>query len=317
MQLRETSLLSRWNKKTSVGWRAGFFPGEGMAALALVQSRAGQRPLLKYCGSHATDDISPGQILSTYLNGRTLSHSAVSAVIASDAYQLVQVEAPDVPATELRAAVRWKLRDLINFPVEDAVVDVFDTPPSPRQGREKMLYAVAARSQAVTDMVNLVKPRARGFDVIDIPELCLRNLSALLPQNERGVALLTLDHGVAQLLLTRQGTLYLSRRIELQRRGYGEGQFDTATLALEIQRSMDYYESHFDLPAITSLVIASSDASSQTLATQLKSETSLNIGFFEPQHYFEIADGTAIDTSWHGLIALGAALRSSSMELTQ
>ena len=107
--------------------------------------------------------------------------------------------------------------------------------------------------------MSLVKPRVRGFDCVDIPEMCLRNVAALLPQDEQGVALIALSDTFAQLTLTCRGILYLARRIDLGRRAPGSSgeaaaEVDVPSLALELQRSLDYYESHFDRPAITEVV---------------------------------------------------------------
>src|SRR4029450_12132281 len=130
------------------------------------------------------------------------------------------------------------------------VFDVFEIPDPPRRTNARMMFAVAARSQAIQRVANLISPVARGFDVVDIPELCQRNLSALLPQDQKGVALLTLSDRFAQLVLTREGVLYLTRRIDLA---------DSGALALEVQRSLDYYESHYDHSPITHLVLAPGD----------------------------------------------------------
>lgn len=311
---------SLWKSTRHNGWRAGVVPGERETALAIVQRRKGENPLLKHCGVHPIIEIKPEHIITSLIHGPTLARAPVSGVIGAEDYQLVQVEAPQVPADELRAAVRWKLRDMIDFPLEEAVIDVFEIPQSPR-AQEKKLFAVAARNTAVQRVVELISQRARGFDVIDVPELCLRNLSALLPQDAKGVALLALGDDFAQLVLTRQGVLYLTRRIEFSRRfdkrtddSSADGDIDAAQLALEIQRSVDYYESHYDQTSITELVLAPSDARSRQLAVALKSETSLDISLFEPERLFEVADGIELDMRWPGLIALGAALRTDGMD---
>jgi MSHA biogenesis protein MshI len=70
-------------------------------------------------------------------------------VISADDYQLVHIEAPDVLPAELRAAVRWRLRDAIDFPVEEATVDLLELPQQSRRANAKMVYAVAAQTAAV------------------------------------------------------------------------------------------------------------------------------------------------------------------------
>ncbi len=306
-------------KKQHSGWRIGITTGDRETALAIVQHRPHANPLLTHCGIHSHVEVKPEQLLSTLIQGPQLTHAPVSGVISGDDYQLVQVEAPEVPDAEMRSAIRWKLRDVVSFPVEETTVDAFDVPPSPRRTELKMKFAIAARSEAIKKIVGLLEHRARGFDVIDIPEMCLRNLSTLLPQEEKAVALLALADDFAQLIITRQGVLYVTRRIELLKRDdidldTTHNDIDAATLALEIQRSTDYYESHFDQVAIQDLIIAPNEPRTRQLVKALKTEINLNIDVFEVESYFEVAHDIKIDTRWPGLIALGAALRDTSAE---
>jgi MSHA biogenesis protein MshI len=242
-------------------------------------------------------------------------------VVSTEDYQLVQVEAPEVLPAELRAAVRWRLRDLIGFDIDDAVVDVFDIPEPPRRAQNRMMFAVAARSSAVQRVAGAIAPHARGLDVIDIPELCQRNLSSLLVQDKKGVALLTLTETFAQLVLTRDGVLYLTRRIDFthsspQMQGEVAGlDMDVSTLALELQRSLDYYESNYDQSAITSLVIAPGDERATRLAAALRNEMSLQIELFDIASLFEVEAGVTVENDWPCLMALGAALRAERVKL--
>ena len=68
-----------------------------------------------------------------------------------------------MPPAELRAAMRWRLKDSIDFRVEDAVIDVFDVPDQNRGGHGRMMYAVAARRSAV-DAHTAALAATPGFD---------------------------------------------------------------------------------------------------------------------------------------------------------
>ena len=291
-------------------------PADRETALAIVRSTRSARPLLRHCAIHPSLEIRAEHVLAPLAHNRELSQAAVSAVLSTDEYQLVQVEAPDVKPEELRSAVRWKLKDIISFPPSEAVVDVFEIPEQARYVESRMRYAVAARADAVKRVVGLVKPRVRGFDCVDIPEMCLRNVAALLPQDERGVALIALGDDFAQLTLTCRGVLYLARRIDLGRRGDSRppaeaaAGVDVASLSLELQRSLDYYESHFDRPAITEVVLVSGDARADQLLGGLGTATGHSVKLLDVQELFDITDGVEPDTRWPGLLALGAALRS-------
>jgi MSHA biogenesis protein MshI len=304
-------------KKQNGGWRAGVVPGDRETALAIVKSRKGQRPLLRHCAAHPLIEIRPEHVLMPLNHARELVNATVSGVIRAEDYQLLQVEAPEVQAAEMRSAVRWKVRDVVNFPINDAVIDVFEIPDQSRYVQTRMVFVVAARNDAVQRIVSLIKPRVRGFDVIDIPELCLRNLSAQLPQDERGVALLAMGENFAHLVLTRQGVMYLARRIDLGRRHDSDPgttatglSFDAQALALELQRSLDYYESHYDQPPIGDLVVAAGDDRADEIAVALSKVTGLTATAFDVQEIFEVIDGIEPDLHWPSLVAMGAALRA-------
>lgn len=290
-------------------------PADRETALAIVRTVRSARPLLRHCAIHPALEIRAEHVLAPLAQGRDLSRAAVSAVLSTDEYQLVQIEAPEVPPEELRGAVRWKLKDIISFPASEAVIDVFEIPEQARYVESRMLYAVAARADAVERVVSLIKPRVRGFDVIDIPELCLRNIASLLPQDQQGVALISLGEHFAQLTLTCRGVLFLARRIDLGRRQEGSpgetpGDLDVPSLALELQRSLDYYESHFDRPAIADIVVTSGDERAERLLGELVTATGHSVTLLDVEELFEVAEGIEPDIRWPGLLALGAALRS-------
>jgi len=296
--------------------------GDGAIALAVVRRRTGERPAVEHCALHRCEGSEAVEhLLQRVLAKLGLNRATVFATVSGDDYQLVQVEAPEVQPAELRAAIRWRLRDVINFHIDDAVVDVFEIPDQSRRAQAKMLFAVAARSAAVQRLVSALAPVASGFDVIDIPELCLRNVTALLPQDQKGVATLLLGERAAQLILTRQGVLYQARRIEYSRglsfdsNDAADNQLDAGSLALEIQRSLDYYESHYDQTPIGDLVIAPAGERAGELAERLRAETSLRIALLDLSGVVDGADAFGMDIPAECLLALGAALRVETTAL--
>jgi MSHA biogenesis protein MshI len=305
------------------GLRAGVAVSDREVAVAVVRRMSGRRPVIVNCVSQAAEGYADGAVERT-LQELDLGRTPVSAVIGAGDYQIVQVEAPDVPAAELRQATRWRLRDQFDFPIESATIDLFDVPATARRGRARMLFAVAAHGGAVENIGGTLGRATPGFDVIDIPELCQRNLGALLPQDNKGLALLVLRKQFAQLVLTRNGQLYLTRRFELGQRApaspdtldydvaTGQAQIDSSSLALELQRSLDYYESHFDQSAIGDLVIAPGGARASALATALSAETGLRVSTLNLADCVDVADGVSVPEGWLPYMAIGAALRADA-----
>ena len=297
--------------------RVGIALNEGSFSLAVVRRDGVGKPAIDHCAVHSAAS-NPTQALKAVLDKLDTNRAPTCAVIGGDDYQIVQVEAPDVLPSEMRAAIRWRLRDVINFSVDEAAVDVFEIPDPVRRTQGKMLFAVAARDAAVARISSTLRSTAKGFDSIDVPELCLRNLSALLPQDHKGVAMLALNDRFAQLVITRQGVMYLSRRIDTGRFGAdsrNDTPIDAGALALEIQRSLDYYESHYDQTPVGDLVIAPADERAQRLAEELKNETSLRVSTLNVRDLFSVYKDGEVVTDWATLMALGAALREEEVDL--
>jgi MSHA biogenesis protein MshI len=308
-------VLSR-SARRSAG-HAGVVLGEDSFALVLVRRDGGGKPSIDHCRVHPSRG-SLAATLRSRLDKLGASRAATCAVVDAEDYQVVQVEAPEVLPSEMRAAIRWRLRDAISFKVDDAAVDVFEIPESARRTQTRMLFAVAARSAAIERLTSTLQSAAKGFYAIDIPELCLRNISALLPQDDKGVAMLALNESYAQLVTTRQGVMYLTRRIDTARRfephaqERGETDLDVGALALELQRSLDYYESHYDQTPIGDLVIAPGGERAQRVAAALRNESSLRVHVLDVRELCNVHKSGELVTDWPSLMALGAALRTES-----
>jgi MSHA biogenesis protein MshI len=282
-------------------------------AIARVDRERGKPALrfLEFIANH--DEIRAAR---RALEHRKLGRSRCTTVLDSDAYQLLLVEAPDVRPDELRAAVRWRIKDLIPFHVDDAVIDVFEIPSQTSREQGRMMYAVAARASAVRERVDLLEGQRIALEVIDIPEMCLRNVAALAAEDARGVALLTLAEKHGWITLTRQGVLYLARRLDFGHRQLAAGDdMLLDQLVLEVQRSLDYYESHFTHGPIGDLLVAPLPTPLPGLVSHLARGLAIRVA---PLDLAAALDGaTALDAElvWRGLVAIGAALRHEEVAL--
>lgn len=226
------------------------------------------------------------------------------AVLGSEHYQLQLVERPDVPPEEVAQAVRWRLRELLDFPVDGAVVDVFDVPTQARGGR-RMVYAVAAEGASVAALAANVAGSRLSLGAIDVPELCLRNVATSLEQDRFGVACLRVQGSRGILTLSREQQLYLVRQIEMPAGDTSQG---IAQVALEVQRSLDYFESHYDQRPIRDVLVAPAPGAA-AFAADLGAEMAVNVGLLELASVVDGAERLDDDDQEHCLLALGAAMR--------
>jgi MSHA biogenesis protein MshI len=306
-------------RRRTEGLRAAVAISDTEIAVALVRKLDGQRPqVLRIVVEEAPLGFAD-PVLKKITAEFDLRRIPVSAVINASDYQIAQVQTPDVPRKELRAAARYSMRDAFDFPIDQSTLDVFDLPEQTSRGSQRMCFAIASRGDAVEKMTQSLERHFRRFDVIDIPELCQRNLAALLPQDAKGVAFLLIRDDFAQLVLTRGGMLYVTRRFDFGMRGDLNGDaeseanelpLDPQLLSLELQRSLDYYESHFDETAIADLYIAPAGARANLLAAELGASTGLRISMFNIFDLVDVSFGADIPDGWLPCLAIGAALRA-------
>ena len=270
------------------------------------------RPELVHCSFDTSDSDSLSRVTKQLSNRK----QPAVAVLPTDAYHMLLVEAPDVPEDELRAAVRWRIKDLIDFHIDDAVIDVFQMPQQSRGGPNQMMYAIAARADGVRSQVSAAEAAGLNLAVIDILELSLRNVASLLEEGAEGLALLYLSEASSLLLLVRQGVLYLARHIEtgesaLRNAGSMRAEL-IAGLALEARRSLDYFESHYEQSPISALYTSGLTAMDRE---QLGRDLGISIREIEPFALFETRLSLSPELQRKCLPAIGAALRRDKLTL--
>ena len=242
------------------------------------------------------------------------SSNCTSLVDIGD-YSLMLIDKPSVPASELRQAVRWQVKDLLDFPIDDAVVDIFDV--DAQSGNR--IYAVAARSSHVRQRIEQLEQA--GFDprTVDIPEFAIRNIAALLPEDAGGVGVINLGERDGLITLTRQDTLYLSRRIDVGSERLlangavmseqTEGLLDA--IVIEVQRSLDYYESHFSQPPVQAVVVAPLATEIPGMVDYLGAQLGVNVRSLDVNELLDTAEPLDQQTQFQCLTAIGAALRDA------
>jgi len=263
-------LLNLFQRKPRVQGILGVSVTDEGIALAHVRRETGGPPQLLHA---EFQPLGPGEqaaeVLRTRLRQLDLETVPTATALSPGEFSLQMVPAPEVPPEELRQAVRWRIRDTLPYDAEEAVVDVFEIPPEALRSATPMLYVVAAPRWAVQARIELLEEAGANLQYIDIPEMAQRNITALLPEDAQGVAGLSFTRETGLLTLTRQATLYLARELEQGEqilipvperleasRGLALADPDPAlqqaldSIVLEVQRSLDYYESHFSLPPI-------------------------------------------------------------------
>lgn len=232
----------------------------GRVDVARVRRGAG-KPVVEMLESFDRNE-DDAKLIDRLRRSLKLDHSACATLLPVGKYQFLQLEAPEVPAEEMREAVRWKLRDIVDFPVDQATLDVVDIPSPPNGGgaRARMLFAAACRNDAVEPLIRSFYQAKADLQAVDVLEMAQRNIATLGETGERGQALLAIYDDVGLLTFSAKGELYMVRRIDLGMAQLQEGGSRRDQLldriGLEVQRSLDNFDRQFSFIPVSRLLIA-------------------------------------------------------------
>ena len=224
------------------------------------QYAPGGASVIDRCGTRALDgDLQGVDRLAKELG---FEHYQCSTLLSPGEYQLLLVEAPNVPRAELKTAIRWRIKDLLDYHVDDATVDVLEVPRNPAGGeRGHSMYAVAARNNLIKACIGRFDAAHIPLTVIDIEETAQRNVAALFERDDLGLAMLHLGEEQGLLTINYRQELVLARRIDAGIRPLlaqdGPSREDhLQRILLELQRTFDHFDRQFAYVPVSKLMLA-------------------------------------------------------------
>ena len=229
--------------------------------VARVERRAIGLPVLQLCESYSKK-ANDAETLKSLVRSLRPTRFRCSNMLEPADYQMQLVEAPGVAATEVKSAVRWGLKDLLDYAVDAATVDVAHVPKDQSgNARGQYVYAVSARNDRIAERMKLFHAAKFPLEAIDVPEMAQRNVAQLFEQQARGLALLAFDDLGGLLTFTAGGELYMARRTEITAAQLtevkGEAREQTLDrLVLELQRSLDHFDRQFSYVGVSRMLVA-------------------------------------------------------------
>jgi MSHA biogenesis protein MshI len=261
--------------------------------------------------------------LASEVARRGLRGAPCTIVLEPESYTLRSLDAPDVPEKELGEAVRWALRDQVDFDVAEAAVDAFEIPGQLERRGKRRVYAVVARPPPVRAAGALVTRSGLELAAIDVAELALRNLLGLHAADSNGVALVCLREDSGLISLTRSSRLYLTRWFpadssllaDFPDKTPDAGAPDDGSggaaeaLLLEIQRSLDYYRHELAQRPPVRVALAPRALAHPALCAYLARNLEHPV---EPLDPTTLVRSRSTDDAFAALLALGGAMREEA-----
>lgn len=166
-----------------------------------------------------------------------LQNCTTHLAISRQDYQLLYIDAPNVPETEAAQAAKFLIKDLLDFPISEAAVDVFEMPPI---GQQKKINVVASKIERIQNIQkNLLNLDLKLFEVT-IPEIALSQTLRSLNGEENVSAIIFKGTQCAHIMIVKGADIQMIRDIGPAENLEPSGQLEA--LSLEVQRSLDFYQ---------------------------------------------------------------------------
>jgi MSHA biogenesis protein MshI len=303
--------------KKNPGWMAVGFQNDGVR-VAHITRPPGGAPVVELLGFFPGSLPVSAAALEKITKDLKADGYECSTFLSSGEYQILSVEAPNVPAEELKTAIRWRLKDMLDYHIDDATIDVMDIPPDKNApARNHSMFVVAARNSLVRERQALFEQAKFPLSAIDVQETAQRNISQLLEPPGRGLALLSFDNDGGLLTVTYGGELYLTRRIDvpiaqLQQADDAKRSECFDRITLELQRSLDHFDRQFNFVTMSKLLLGPMGTAGTGLQEYLAANLYLPVDTLNLDGVLDISKVPELrDTDSQRLffLVLGAALR--------
>lgn len=303
--------LLKHNNKSSKKGLLGIETGPEGIALAWVARDPGAAPSLRHCEFRACAPAAQLDTLRKMVSSAGLEGLPVNLVLHPATYQLLLMESPEVEPAELRDAMRWRLREMISEPIDEQIMDCFALPADAYRGRSRMAYCATFAKTAMLQFRHLINHAGLNLQFIDITEMALRNVGLLAGADGINLGLLRLRTSEGLICVQNGAELYMARRIEQGLAPVGD---DLAGMILEVQRSLDYFESQLGKGYISRLLLLPMKREGDRAREALRANLAVNLQALELRDLFPGQAAAELDESEQAycLAAVGAALRQEA-----
>lgn len=251
--------FSKNNKNTEV--MAISIAQDGLYA-AVVRREPVARPVLEFLSFYPIAGLAIPVLLERLAKETPARERRRSLCLQQGDYQVLAVDAMNVPSTELKGALQWRVKEMLDFPVSEATLDYLHVPGDVSAGgRNQSLLVIVAKNQLIQQQQDLFQNAKLPLSFIDIPEAAQRNISACVEVAGRGLAMLSFDQSGGLLTVTFGRELYLSRRLDLSLDQLNQQDEESQRavferVSLELQRSLDHFDRQHNYITTAKLVIS-------------------------------------------------------------
>jgi MSHA biogenesis protein MshI len=279
MQISWKQFIKRKLRKASAYHAVGIaFTADQVLLCALYESKGKYTWALDASFSHNSWQKS----LPAYVQKHGLAGAPCFFALSSHWYRIHQIDKPNVKDDELFDALQWPIQEVAGTDKE-LVYDYSDLPV--QVAGQNKVAAVAIPKEEVEKLAKIIYAADLDLRSILIEELATAHL---VPYSDDPVITLVQEHGeVVVLNIVKNNQLYFTRRLKgFENIGdFSEVELDmgiTETICVQIQRSMDFFESQLRQAPIRRILLKLDSVHSHFLSGRIAESMGVVCEAFEP-----------------------------------
>ncbi len=209
--------------------------------------------------------------LESVLKTHATDGTQVHLVLASHMYQTVQMEKPQLPDEDIKRSLPFTAKDLVALEPNNILADFIDVPIKQNMQKDKILV-FAGNKQQIMPLINVVHDSKATLARVTCEETALLQL---FEQASSAIGVVIQHPGAEpNLYIIRDGAVVFIRHLRgfinlpnLSMEEIKMGLLDN--LSLELQRSIDFFESQLKQPPLKAIKLTLASAENEAIAKGL------------------------------------------------
>jgi len=248
------------------------------------------------------------KIVSLY----NLRKTPCNLVLHPDYYRLTLINTPNVPMAEYKQALRWQIKDIISYPLEDVAVDIF-YPDEPEKSLKK-IYVIAAQKSFLQNITDIIQKCDLLPIAIDIREFAIRNLIAKMAKQNESIGVLNIIKENCLMVLVKQYNIHFVRYMPINMANIKSGNYNE--LITEIQRSFNYCQTELNQEIPSKFLMSSKENLDHDIVQNIAQLLNKELAIFTLKEIVNFKTQVNQQMETNCWIAVGGALRNSDKEKT-
>lgn len=277
-----------WRKQNLLGLDIG-----SQAIKCVRLAKKNDKKTLAFCGVFKTPGNEADLVgqLGQFLKENALTGLPTAASIDDPSLKIHKIELPPMPEADLKEAVRWKMRDVVDGSIDDYVVRYSHMSESdPAKTKHIHCVGYAIKKTSIKHYQEILKKCSLKPEIIEPAAVSLARASEETnPSGDEWLA--TVDLGNPLLIICGRGKFCFSRPLpSLKNLSFSHDDYPQK-LAAEIQNALDTFIVTFKVEKIKKILLSGEPAGKEKICDYLTTNLGIETRILDPLANMQIPDG--------------------------